>query len=410
MTRLERQNGRLPFMDTIRWMIVLAVLVLHTACAYANIIPWWNARDAELRPAFDLLILVLDVFVMPVLFFVAGYFAEPSLARRSGGDFVAAKAKRLILPMLLLLVFYLPGMVYLGHLHRSTTPLGFFDFWLDWMRSGLDFAPRLFVDMESSAGQQDVMSQHHLWFVSLLFLFFLGFLLWRRMERRPSEPTAAPPTGRAMLAATAVFCGLSAIGMSAVNMFMPDWSWFKWSALILFQPTRLPLYAVFFAFGVYACRRNWFTEDPFPGGVLLWGVSTVLFLAALLAFGRSLMQPGGASPGLALAHGAVRTLAAFSALALLVNVALRRWNAPGRASGVLAGSSYDIYLLHMPVVVFLQTLLLAVGVSVYVKFGLAAVVGALICLALSRYLVRPHPRAAVGVLLVAFLAACAFIR
>ena len=61
---------RTIFMDKIRYSMVLAVVVLHAACSFASIIPWWSVRDHAQNQQFDLLIIVLDIFLMPLLFFL----------------------------------------------------------------------------------------------------------------------------------------------------------------------------------------------------------------------------------------------------------------------------------------------------------------------------------------------------
>jgi glucan biosynthesis protein C len=51
--------------------------------------------------------------MMTVLFFIAGYFALPSLEKRGGKRFVIGKLKRLGLPWLVVIVLLLPVLDYL---------------------------------------------------------------------------------------------------------------------------------------------------------------------------------------------------------------------------------------------------------------------------------------------------------
>jgi hypothetical protein len=48
--------NRIIFLDKIRYAIVIGVVILHAACAYARIIPWWSVRDPLQSAFFDLLI------------------------------------------------------------------------------------------------------------------------------------------------------------------------------------------------------------------------------------------------------------------------------------------------------------------------------------------------------------------
>ena len=70
--------SRLYFWDTARAVLILLVAALHTAAAYGTVTPWWHVRSAETAKLFDLLLSVLDGFLMPTLFFIAGCFAPGS--------------------------------------------------------------------------------------------------------------------------------------------------------------------------------------------------------------------------------------------------------------------------------------------------------------------------------------------
>jgi glucans biosynthesis protein C len=54
-----------------------------------------DVLDTHRSLLFTAIVLLLDVPLMPVLFFVAGYFALPSLQRRGTGGFIREKVVRL---------------------------------------------------------------------------------------------------------------------------------------------------------------------------------------------------------------------------------------------------------------------------------------------------------------------------
>ena len=91
-------------------MIVL-VIVYHTVAAYATVVPWWAVHDTTFF-ATDIIRELLDVFMMPVLFFVAGYFALPSLEKRGVGEFIKDKCKRLLVPWVLAVIVFMPLLLY----------------------------------------------------------------------------------------------------------------------------------------------------------------------------------------------------------------------------------------------------------------------------------------------------------
>ena len=73
--------NRIGYFDNIRYLMVLLVVVFHSACGYSNNTQWWAVDDAN-STFFDYLLSVLGVFLMPTLFFIAGYFALPSLQQK----------------------------------------------------------------------------------------------------------------------------------------------------------------------------------------------------------------------------------------------------------------------------------------------------------------------------------------
>lgn len=125
--------NRIVFLDKIRYSLVIGVVVLHAACAYALIIHWWSVRDPVQSPVLDLLILVLDIFSMPVLFFVSGFFALSSLARQGPSRFIISKLERLGIPLLLIGLFFVPLISFIGYRNSTPDAHGFFRFW--WMHN-----------------------------------------------------------------------------------------------------------------------------------------------------------------------------------------------------------------------------------------------------------------------------------
>jgi len=387
-------SSRITPFDTARTILVLCILLLHAACAYAFTIPWWHAQDLK-NWGFDLLLFFLDSFTLPVLFFIAGAFARASHDRHGGAGFLRAKLRRFGPPLVLLPTFYLPAMVYMGYLRRAEHPVSFFAYWVRWMASATDWSFSLLTSMETAARYQDAFSPHHLWFLSMLLVFFAGYALWRTRfsddgERRVSAATLA--AAGACLAA----------GYAAANLLIQDWAWARLGPFLLFQPARVPIYLGAFLFGAYA-RPHLFRRRPLPGSPWLWLGALLPLFAALVAVSGG--APAMAPPSLpkAMASGLIRAGLVVSAICLFINLGFRFWN---RADGWLRSlnaSSYDLYLLHMPLAVFVQAALVGLALPLVLKLLLAFLVPACVCWGLSRgVLARRNPAPGLGLLLAFF--------
>ena len=131
---------RIPFLDNLRSLLILSVVVLHSGLAYSNLVPWWPVLDSSRSQFFDIFLLIRDVFGMPVLYFIAGYLALPTLRRRkSVGLFLRSKFKRLGIPFVLSLFFIVPIMPYLGQYTRSeNSGISLFEIWIQFLFRATD--------------------------------------------------------------------------------------------------------------------------------------------------------------------------------------------------------------------------------------------------------------------------------
>src|SRR5512144_3116961 len=84
---------RVAFLDNIRYLMIVLVVIYHSVAAYATVAPHFPYHDTTFVAA-DIIRELLDVFMMPVLFFVAGYFALASLEKKGVGEFLKDKGKR----------------------------------------------------------------------------------------------------------------------------------------------------------------------------------------------------------------------------------------------------------------------------------------------------------------------------
>ena len=92
-TLRERKTDRLWFFDNVRSLAVLLVVLFHAGISYSHVVPWWYVVDSSRSLLFDVFTAILAVFIMPILFFAAGYFALPSLQAKGPAEFLKRKFK-----------------------------------------------------------------------------------------------------------------------------------------------------------------------------------------------------------------------------------------------------------------------------------------------------------------------------
>ena len=123
-----------------------------------------------------------------------------------------------------------------------------------------------------------------------------------------------------------------------------------------------------------------------PGKGMLKVVS-ILFII----FGDSLVSGGLSLPSLALSLW--EAIVCVGMCISLIALFRYRFNALGKLTKALADNSFTVYLIHVPVIVFLQWLLIGADIPSLAKFGLVCLVGVPLCFLLSHYVVRRLPYA-----------------
>ncbi len=388
MSNTSATPNRLLFFDFIRNAAMLGVILYHAVAAYTTVTPYWSVHDGASFWA-DGTRQVLEVFIMPVFFFVAGYFALPSLQKKGLRHFLADKLKRLGLPWLLAILVVVP-LVNFGGLKVQPA---FWNYWAHYVGSVGTFqlGPRTLHQV----------NQMHFWYLSLLLSFFI---LWGGVYQLAttirgtsgSPASSAPASAASILRGLLIFGGLVAAVYFVTLRLFPDASWAELNLLLEFQPTRLLWYAAYFALGLYACARQWFARAAFPGRPAVWGLGCLVLGLGYLGVGQGVFtHPADSqtlSPALLAAFALVRSFFGLAGLGLLAAFALRYANRPLGLNQELAAHSFNIYLVHLFPLVILQDMLeIWPGGPILVKVGLEYGVTLLVSYGASR-LIHRFPR------------------
>ena len=163
----------LPFLSNVRYVMILLVVVFHACMTHCNIYAGWFISDSGSHKAFDIYMILSDVFMLPVLFFIAGFFAVPSLNRKGIAGFIKGKFKRLGVPFILCVTLLGPIMMYLHEYQRITWDISistYLHLWGDYLISPMN----LYV---GTIHRLEQFRPFHYWFVSMLLIFIIIFSL-----------------------------------------------------------------------------------------------------------------------------------------------------------------------------------------------------------------------------------------
>ncbi len=410
-TLRERQTDRLFFFDHARSLAVLLVVLFHAGISYSHVVPWWYVIDSSRSLFFDVLTAILAVFIMSILFFVAGYFALPSLQAKGPADFLKRKFKRLGIPWLFGVFFLVPIMPYIRHYTRSLdngeTALSYWRFWLMSMRSSgwFRYKPVNLIEDRFYPG--------YFWFISLLLCFYvvlcLLYMAWKKWRggfvHLGRTETAS---SRSILARLLLFGGISSVGFFAVGWLSSFESWVIIANVLMFRPADLVLYVCYFSLGVYAFSRRWFANSHGLGRLTTWGSACLLLSIGYLIIMKKVLA--GLTRGLAIAFAFSHSFLCLAFVVVLISGTFRYWNRPSSIGQKLASNSYNIYLVHLPIVVALQLLLAGRQGPALVKFAIVAIGSVLLSYGISRYVIKKSRLLAVIGLVVLFALMSILVR
>jgi fucose 4-O-acetylase-like acetyltransferase len=113
MTYAEKTGtqSRLLFLDKLRTFIILLVVCYHAGWVYERsgiLSAVWIVDDPSKNDLAGILNLITDMFMMPTMFFIAGYFTPLSLKTKKGWTFLKSRFKRLMIPWILAVLTLIP--------------------------------------------------------------------------------------------------------------------------------------------------------------------------------------------------------------------------------------------------------------------------------------------------------------
>lgn len=376
----NRGSSRLYFFDNLRVFVIILVVLHHVAAVYGAGVPGYYyieppINDLTAYMSQLVFLLVNQSWFMGALFLVAGYFTPGSFDRKGMGSFMKDRILRLGIPVILFIFVFNPisrigWWLMPANLTGITTPI-------TW-----NAYPRL-------------LGLGPTWFIILLFIFSFGYAVWRIIvkNRRKGE---AKQTSRLRYLPIGIFVLGLAGGSFLLRMVIPI------GKSVLHFPTLayLPQYLSFFVLGIFAYRRSWL--QTLTGSKGLVGFCAVILSGVLLfplAFsGRFFSLKLTAAFGNALGNGqwqsaiyALWDSVTAVGMCLGLVVFFRRFcNRQRWVGSFLSHQSYAVYIVHIPIIVFLAYFLRNIALASLLKFGMAAIIVVPVCFTVA-YIIRKIP-------------------
>jgi hypothetical protein len=369
-------GSRLLFVDNIRVLLTILVLLHHLMITYAGTGDWIykEGRQDFITDALGSWFCgVNQAYFMGLFLLISAYFVPGSYDRKGAGTFLKDRLIRLGIPLALYSWVINPLFIYAYSYRELQMP-----FW------------RFFPGVYFSGGE--LIGQGPLWFVEVLLIFSLVYVAWRLVfPSRPETPAAETRfPGNGAIALFALSLGVVTFLVRLV--FLMD--------AYTFKPLNLQIpffaqYIALFIIGLIAYRRNWLVSLPDKTGRLWLGIAVLLILLwpPLVILGGAIENDLPFKGGWYWQSFAYALWESFMCASMCIGLiyAFRRYlNSKGRIAGFLAPNAYTAYLIHAPVITFVALAVQEITIYPLFKWALVALVAIPLCFGISS-LIRKLP-------------------
>ncbi len=375
----EPAGERLHALDAVRAGALLLGVAFHASMSFLPGPQIWVVRDAQ-SPALGIFFIVAHIFRMTAFFVIAGYFGRMLLQRRGTGGFIRNRLVRITLPMIAFWPLVMTGIVACFIWGATTMSAA----------SGTPPGP------PPPTPTLATFPLTHLWFLWVLTLFYAVALAIRGVVALidPSEWLRGGIIDRAMRALTATPAAAVVLAVPLGLAFAAQPIWYGFGGIQTPDTGFVPNTTALIGFGT-AFGFGWLLQRQrlLLGAIQRWWV--VNLVAAVVLTGAVLWLLGGGLAFVPAAEGAPKAaLAACYALATwswtlgLIGAALRFLACERPAIRYVADASYWLYLMHLPVVMALQVLVLGLPLPAVAKWAVVTGGAFLILIASYHLLVR----------------------
>lgn len=235
MEEIETKPKRRYDIDWLRALAVFLLIFFHTARIFDSLSPFY-IKNEKLGFFYDNFVFLVDQWILPILFLIAGAATWFSLEYRTKKEYLKERFMRPVVPFIFGVLVIVPPQLYYVLRTNLNYQGSYWHFYSSYF-SNINYQYPLGGDYSGT------FEFAHLWFLIILFIFSL-ILLPLFLHLKTSKG------GKLLISKTASFCGkrgmifLSAVPLIVVELTfraLTKWSFFQ-------NPV---LYFVFFIYGFF---------------------------------------------------------------------------------------------------------------------------------------------------------------
>ncbi len=343
-------NTRLAYLDAVRAFALILGIIFHASLSFMPIFIGWAVMDISTSNLVAIFALVSHSFRMELFFLIAGFFAHMKLHQQGGKAFLKSRLLRIGIPFII-------GWLLLRPLLISGWVMG-----AESMQGDVSILPALtngFAIFDSIENMtKDLLVGTHLWFLYYLLLVSLSVVVLRYFIglNHSVKHCVLIFSDKAMakLCHSKLALLILAIPTACCLWFMDHWGVDTADKSLIPHIPVLLVYGGFFMFG-WLMHRQSALMDQFARLTLGKGflcVSAITASVILSSFEMSLAHP----QYLLLKASYLLSFAMmmWTLVSLAIGSCKQLFRHQNKVVRYIADSSYWLYLIHLPIVIWLQ--------------------------------------------------------
>lgn len=370
----KKSTDRLFYIDNIRWLLIVFVVIDHLSVTYDNIGSWFYKEPATLDKLsliiFGMIGSFFEAFFMGLLFFIAGYFSVSSLEKKGTKKFLKERFIRLGIPTLVFMLILSPLTNYII----------------------LFFSHKPFFSYVSYLASFKFLSESGpLWFCLALLGFSIAYAFINLFVKNRKED-------RKFILKSEYLIFLILILSAFTFLFRIFWSAGANTFMFYnFQLGKFAQYIILFSAGVFAFKNNLLESVSYNSGKLWLKLAIFIGIPVwniLLAFGGALKGNidlfFGGIHWQSVAYALWESFFCVAISVGLLGIFREKYNSQGMFTNFISKNAFGVYVFHSPIIVFITMLFSGLIMYPLLKMVLMALICIPICFLLI-YFIRKIP-------------------
>ncbi|WP_143159165.1 acyltransferase family protein [Mesonia phycicola] len=375
MNQQKNKTERIHSLDSLRAIMMLLGLVLHSALTYniTNHGNAWGIKDPKSNYILtDFLVLFIHSFRMPIFFLVAGFFGSMLFYERGVVNMLKNRVWRIIFPFIIFL-FLLSPIIYFSFSYTNAV----FENQENPFITTIQLFSNIVVFLPKTTS--------HLWFLYyLIFTTLISVLLGLLCEKLKIDNRISntfnwliqKPVIRVLFFSTFTFFILSSLETSMINAsvsLIPDLSTFVY-------------YFFFYIIGWILFKSKNLLNNfmKYDWQCTFLAVTLVITQGLLIQYSGMKLNPNSNSTILILFNSLIVWLFIFGITGLFIRYSSKH----SKIMRYISDSSYWVYLIHLPLTAIIPAFIWELPIPALGKFIIVLVLTTLICFVTYHYLVR----------------------